>query len=71
MESPVYALYDENGFAECIKNSGLRISFNHLMGKNAKDLTDIHLDEDGSLWQQDKEIMMFHFNHAKKWPCNS
>lgn len=70
-KSPKLQCFDEHGFSKVVDESGVTVSYNHMMGENAQDLSGIELRADGSLWQHGKEIMMFHFNHDKRWPCAS
>lgn len=67
-ESPILHAWEEHGFSEVIKKTSLRVSYNHMQGADATDLSDIDLRADGGLWQHGREIMMFHFNCAKRWP---
>jgi hypothetical protein len=68
LTSNVYHAYDEGGFSQLVRRKldPDEISYHFLQGSN---LPGTNLEHDGkALFEDGKEIMMFHFNKTQEWP---
>lgn len=57
----------EQGFSRVLEISGLRYKYTFWQGNPWTDSPNLKF-EDGKLYQDGEEIMMFHFRRSKKWP---
>ena len=57
----------EKEFSRALEQSGLRYKYTFWQG-NPWDENPKLKKENGKLYQDGKEVMMFHFRHSKKWP---
>lgn len=57
----------EEAFSRAVEQSGLRYKYTFWQGNPWSKHPNIK-KENGRLYQDDEEIMMFHFRHSKKWP---
>ena len=57
----------ESAFSRHLENSGLRYKYTFWQGNPYTTEPDLKL-ENGKLYQDGQEIMMFHFRRSKRWP---
>lgn len=75
LENPHSSGWAEKGFTEILDakyfsgNGKLNRQYTHWQTSKIGDTSDLTMQDDGTLLEGTKEVMMCHFRHTKEWPA--
>lgn len=67
--NPASSGWAERGFTELLEDSVFSLRYTHWQSDKPSDTSAVTMQDDGTLLDGDKEIMMCHFRHTKEWPA--